>query len=70
MDIVKLMTTRHPGYIRAFVSSVRHGPTVHMKSSFSVVGEMLGERVLCLWVSITASLSFFFSFFFFCSCAS
>ncbi|KAJ3093759.1 hypothetical protein HDU96_002052, partial [Phlyctochytrium bullatum] len=47
--VTTLTSLHHPGFMRAHLSTLRHGPITRLDARYRVVGERLGENVLCLW---------------------
>ncbi|KAJ3087560.1 hypothetical protein HK102_010781 [Quaeritorhiza haematococci] len=48
-DLTIHHTLHHPGFLRAFTSTVKHFPLERMHGSYEIVGKELGGRVLVIW---------------------
>lgn len=41
----------HPGFNRAYASTVRFFPLTGMEKLFAIVGDLYQDRILCIWVN-------------------
>ncbi|KAJ3413385.1 hypothetical protein HDV05_008096 [Chytridiales sp. JEL 0842] len=48
-NVTKLIIKRHPGFIRAYLSTVAHGPIRNLHPQYSTLKQKLGPKVLCVW---------------------
>ncbi|KAJ3210725.1 hypothetical protein HDU67_005054 [Dinochytrium kinnereticum] len=48
-SVTDLMALRHPGFMRAYLSTIKHGPVKCIDHHYKTVGTVLGDRILCIW---------------------
>ncbi|KAI8839587.1 Alpha/Beta hydrolase protein [Chytridium lagenaria] len=47
--VTDLTVLRHPGFMRAYLSTIKHGPVKCIDHHYKTVGALLGDRILCIW---------------------
>ncbi|KAJ3098839.1 hypothetical protein HDU97_003702 [Phlyctochytrium planicorne] len=47
--VTHLMALHHPGFMRAYLSTIKYGPVRNLDNHYRIVGGILGDRILCLW---------------------
>ncbi|KAJ3316242.1 hypothetical protein HDU76_001953 [Blyttiomyces sp. JEL0837] len=49
MDVTSLVVLRHPGFMRAYLSTIKEGPIRNLDHRYEKIEKELGDRILCLW---------------------
>ncbi|KAI8839585.1 Alpha/Beta hydrolase protein [Chytridium lagenaria] len=58
IKVTNLVALKHPGFMRAYLSTIHKGPVMNLDHRYEQIGQLIGDRVFCIWGNADDTVNF------------